>query len=777
MNNLYTLYEARLRQISDADWNTQFVSNEGVVKEIGQGYLGLAIYKIARLLDLQDKFLGKSSEALKYMIVSVAHTPSFLSTEQKLSLALSAAESFNKLVAKVERQEGLAPFTLYNVRIIDADIYENFLDLENNPNDQNNHNQVPVDPKNQTVTVAIEEVEKTSDAPSQMPIVTATSANIEEVDDEIAPQVHIHVETTTREQGAPLQPSLIIQELDDTNSQFETDKHKETTIQDFEKVQNEVKDTQEKPSQQSEDADIPMLNGEKVHVSTTQNIHGDTFVTSLGFTTTENADNFTKRQDALLKQILENHKITPIETTQKTPTTKESTESQNKVSPVQADLQNSQNSEQSNSNPPTQSQESPVQSKESAKEKSKEFTLQNLTKSIESKGKNADSASQNEKVQDDEHIEKENNDATTPPDFIVQGKVAGQIFSLFKPPYVFYREVPQTPSQLPIGDAGDAVLGVAKAQGISEMRDFNSGSGSGSQGQGEKSQDNNPKDQGQNQSRQNRFTVSEDEESEVAQKTQAVQSRVNRLQEHVDFSDHGDDEMDEVDESKTDTPDAPFERPVLYPEVFKVLRTLKEGQPPFQADDTTEQPAPIKEQHLGNRDVDGLEKESQLLRNTKIKQPNWIEDSLDDYRNTASLATVLQKFSTLANKINKNAGVHLATQDPDNGEDFFYFVYGLGRIEGANKLQNDRREGIKINYSGRYININLDNVKGGYKKLPLREKLWLYQLASQDNAPLTAESKEGVAAFLKNGLDAALEKATQEERQAVNAYIQKHMED
>ncbi len=178
-------------------------------------------------------------------------------------------------------------------------------------------------------------------------------------------------------------------------------------------------------------------------------------------------------------------------------------------------------------------------------------------------------------------------------------------------------------------------------------------------------------------------------------------------------------------------------------------------------------------------EIAGLEDEEQELpaiQRRKIKEPTWIEDSLNDYRGANQLASVLQSFSTMANKLNKQQGMHLATQDPHNGQDFIYFIYGLGRIEGTKMLRNDRREIIKIKYSDRSININLDNVKEGYKKLPLQEKLWLYQLACQDNALLSDASKDGVIEFLKNGLENALMTASPEEIEGIKAYIHKNIE-
>jgi len=756
MNTIHNTYEARLRQISNADWDNQFVTDDGIVKEIAGGCFGQVMHRISILLDLQDKFLGRSSEALKYMIVSVAHSPSFLSTEQKLVLALSAAESFNRLVAKVEQSEGLEPYTLYNVRIIDADIYENFLDREN-----------VIDLNNQTVTVATDEV----DNEAQIPVVKGI---VQEVDDSNPKALESRMGRENNEPSSHDIPgqSPIIVELDDTNAHVEHDREKQadSSLSDHEKQRDTSINDTDTPNGHEKDAvsepkETQTNSSEKTFFTSSHNIDGDEIDVSIAFS----SQVFSQRQDNLLMLILENHKISR-ESTQNALRFEEILEQSKNVAPVQTvDKSQEQNSNNSSAKSDAISVQKKDMPKGVTKEHGKELAILPQKQNTDTTPGLQDFVrelaglvqSQSAPYQTELQI----------PRFIISQGVALQLLSLFAAPFMIYRESQQNPSQLVIRDSNDAVLPIANAQSTSEQN--NSGSGSGSQSQDGKSQDNNSSDQGQNP--QNRFSAQNaDDGDESSKKAQQVQSRVTRQTQHVDFNGNDDEpEISKNDElEEIESGDQPFERPTLYPEVFKVLRTLKGGKMPFNSLDSIDDEVPrhVQPSHA-NKDLEAIEKESQEVRKKKIKVPHWLDDSLDEYRSSSQLATVLQSFSTMANKLNKNVGMHLACQDRDNGQDFFYFIYGLGRIEGANKLRNTSRELIKINYSGRKININLDNVKDGYTKLPLREKLWLYQLARLDNAPLSAESKDGVIEFLKNGLDAALASANADEKEAVMTYM------
>jgi len=151
-------YESRLESIANADWNNNYVSSKGKVKEknifcqLAKGIFNLfpikplvkafkpfvkpfkpllkPFIKTAKnVVCKNDASLKKASHSINDMISSVANSRSTLTNNQKVDLAFRAAYSFNKLLSKVEKKKGMKKGSLSKLKITDQNITHKFKHL------------------------------------------------------------------------------------------------------------------------------------------------------------------------------------------------------------------------------------------------------------------------------------------------------------------------------------------------------------------------------------------------------------------------------------------------------------------------------------------------------------------------------------------------------------------------------------------------------------------------------------------------------------------------
>ncbi len=162
-----TNYESRLRSIANADWENNYVTKKGKVREKNlfcqfakeffhsmcpikplvhlfkpfikpfvkpfKPFIKPVVKPFVKtaknILGSNDSNLRKSSKNITRTIESFAHTPSNLSNDQKVDLAFQAATSFNNLLTQVEKKKGLKKGSYSNLKISDKTITKAFKHL------------------------------------------------------------------------------------------------------------------------------------------------------------------------------------------------------------------------------------------------------------------------------------------------------------------------------------------------------------------------------------------------------------------------------------------------------------------------------------------------------------------------------------------------------------------------------------------------------------------------------------------------------------------------
>lgn len=185
---MVSAYESRLESIANADWDNNYVSSKGKVKEknifcqLAKGIFNLfpikplvkalkpfvkpfkplikpfkpllnPFIKTAKnVVCKNDASLKKASHSINHMISSVANSRSTLTNDQKVDLAFRAAYSFNKLLSKVEKKKGMKKGSLSKLKITDQNITNKFKHLfETKPTEKRKESPIrpPIDKEKQ----------------------------------------------------------------------------------------------------------------------------------------------------------------------------------------------------------------------------------------------------------------------------------------------------------------------------------------------------------------------------------------------------------------------------------------------------------------------------------------------------------------------------------------------------------------------------------------------------------------------------------------------------